>query len=222
MSKISLHHALTLSVGLAVSTCLPAFAQETAPAAPADTAAPAVVGDAPTADNLNMGQDAAEPTAPVTQATAEVGQTYTLATFESWAQNCVKVADGSDPCQMYQLLKDKDDNAVAEFSMFPLPSGQKAAAGATIMVPLETLLTANLVLEVDGGKPKIYPFTFCSTPGCIARVGFTDAEVAQFKKGAKADITIVPAADPTQKVVLNLSLKGFTAALDSVTATLPK
>jgi invasion protein IalB len=231
MSKFSLHHALTLSLGLAFSTCLPAFAQETAPAAPADATAPteapaaeapAVVGDAPTADNLNMGQEATAPAAPVTQATAEVGQTYTLASFDSWAQNCVKVADGSDPCQMYQLLKDKDGNAVAEFSMFPLPAGQKAAAGATIMVPLETLLTANLVLEVDGGKPKIYPFTFCSTPGCISRVGFTAAEVAQFKKGAKADITIVPAADPTQKVVLNLSLKGFTAALDAVTATLPK
>lgn len=227
MSKISLHHALTLSLGLAFSTCLPAFAQETAPAAPADTAAPAadpspVVADAPTADDLSMGQEAGTPPAPFTQASAEVGQTYTLATFDAWQQNCVKMADGSDPCQMYQLLKDKDGNAVAEFSMFPLPAGQKAAAGATIMVPLETLLTANLALQIDGGKPKVYPFTFCSTPGCVSRVGFTKDEIAQFKKGAKADIMIVPAADPTQKVVLNLDLKGFTAALDGVTATLKK
>jgi invasion protein IalB len=221
MSKISLQYALMLSLGLAFSTGLPAFAQDATTAAPAETASP-VVGDSPSADNLSMGQEAGTPPVPLTQETAEVGQTYTLATFESWQQNCVKMADGSDPCQMYQLLKDKDNNAVAEFSMFPLPAGQKAAAGATVMVPLETLLTANLVLEIDGGKPKIYPFTFCSTPGCVSRVGFTAAEITQFKKGAKADITIVPAADPTQKVVLNLSLKGFTAALDAVSATLPK
>ena len=88
------------------------------------------------------------------------------------------------------------------------------------MVPLETLLTANLVIEVDGGVPKIYPFTFCAQPGCVARVGFTAEEVTQFKKGVKADMTIVPAVDPTKKVVLNISLKGFTAALDAVTATL--
>lgn len=224
MSRLSLHHALTLSLALSFSGAVAASAQETAPeVTPAPEAGTTtVVGDAPTADNLSMGVDAATAAVPPTQETAEVGQSYRVAEFDSWEQNCVKTADGADPCQMYQLLKDQDGNSVAEFSMFPLPAGQKAAAGATIMVPLETLLTANLVLEIDGGKPKIYPYTFCSTPGCVARVGFTAEEVAQFKKGAKADLTIVPAADPTQKVVLNVSLKGFTAALDAVTATLPK
>ncbi len=222
MSRLSLPHAFALSVAMTLSASLAALAQETAPAAvpaPTDAATAAPAADAAAVDGLNMGTEVA---GPVTQATAEVGQTYTLAKFDDWEQNCVKTADGSDPCQMYQLLKDQNGNSVAEMSMFPLPAGQKAAAGATIMVPLETLLTANLVLEIDGGKPKIYPFTFCTTPGCVSRVGFTDAEVAQFKKGAKADLTIVPAADPTQKVVLNLSLKGFTAALDAVTAQLPK
>lgn len=222
MSKFSLHHALTLSLGLTLVSGLAAFAQEAAPAtdAPA-TEAPADAA-AQSADDLNMGTTAQAAPVPVTQETAEVNQGYTLATFDSWQQNCVKTADGADPCQMYQLLKDKDGNSVAEFSMFPLPAGQKAAAGATVMVPLETLLTANLVLEIDGGKPKIYPYTFCTQPGCVARIGFTAEEVAQFKKGAKADLVIVPAADPTQRVVLNLSLKGFTAAMDAVAATMPK
>lgn len=221
MSKISLHHALTLSFALTLSQfALPTFAQEAAAtdAAPAAT----VAADAPTADNLNMGTETNAPAAMPTQETAEVGQSYTVTTFDSWEQRCVKSADGSDPCQMYQLLKDKDGNSVAEFSMFPLPKGSKAAAGATIIVPLETLLTANLVLAIDGGKPKIYPFTFCSTPGCVARVGFTDEEVGQFKKGAKANITIVPAAQPDQKVVLDVSLKGFSAVLAAVATTLPK
>ncbi|MGV8949914.1 MAG: invasion associated locus B family protein [Cypionkella sp.] len=231
MSMNSLHRALTLSLGLALTgAALPGLAQETTPPAatttPAtDPAAPAVeapAADAATADGLSMGAEAKPPAEPVTQANAEVGQTYTVANFDAWEQRCVKMADGSDPCQMYQLLKDKDGNNVAEFSMFPLPTGQKAAAGATIIVPLETLLTANLVLAIDTGKQKIYPYNFCSMPGCVSRVGFTADEVAQFKKGAKASITIVPAADPTQKVVLDVSLKGFTAAMDAVAATQPK
>jgi invasion protein IalB len=208
MSKISLYRALTLGFAVTLAAALPGFAQEATPAAPA-------------ADALNMGT-AATPPAPLTKDTAQVGQNYTLASFDAWEQNCVKSAEGTDPCQMYQLLKDADGNPVAEFSMFPLPAGQKAAAGATIMVPLETLLTANLVIQVDGGTPKIYPFTFCAQPGCVARVGFTAEEVTQFKKGVKADMTIVPAVDPTKKVVLNISLKGFTAAMDAVTASLPK
>jgi invasion protein IalB len=89
-------------------------------------------------------------------------------------------------------------------------------AGATIVVPLETLLTEQLTIAVDGAQPKRYPFTWCAPLGCIARVGFTQAEIDGFKKGAKATITIVPFAAPDQPVNLDLSLKGFTAGFDAV------
>ena len=213
MSLSEFPRSLALSFGLAIAGfALPALAQETAPAA----------ADAPTADGLNMGADANAAPAPLTQETAEVGQTYTLTNFEAWEQRCVKTKDGSDPCQLYQLLKDKDGNNVAELSMFPLPAGGKAAAGATIIAPLETLLTANLLIAIDGAKPKIYPFTFCAQLGCVARVGFTADEVAQFQKGNIATMTIVPAGAPDQKVNLDISLKGFTAGMDAVAATQPK
>ena len=88
-----------------------------------------------------------------------------------------------------------------------------------MIVPLETLLTENLLLSVDGGKAKVYPFTFCSTIGCVARIGFTAAEVEQFKKGAKGVVTIVPVVAPDQKVTVELSLKGFTAGYTAVSAT---
>jgi invasion protein IalB len=217
MSMTNLPCRLALSFGLILALgALPALAQETAPAAP-------VVGDAATADGLNMGTDPnAAPAAMPTKETAEVNQTYVLANFDSWEQRCVKAADGSDPCQMYQLLKDKDGNNVAEISMFPLPKGGKAAAGATIIAPLETLLTANLQLSIDGSKAKIYPFTFCAQIGCVARVGFTGEEVTQFQKGNAAVITIVPAAAPDQKVELKVSLDSFSKAYEAVQATMPK
>jgi len=75
---------------------------------------------------------------------------------------------------------------VAEISMFALPEGGQAMAGATVIVPLETLLTGNLTIAIDGTPPKVYPFTFCTQIGCIARIGFTAEEIGQFKKGAKA------------------------------------
>lgn len=203
-----------------------ALAQETAPVAPATEPAtpadPPVIGDAPVDDGLSMGAAEAAPSVPLTQETAEVNDTYMLKAIDAWELRCVKTADGSDPCQLYQLLKDTEGNAVAEFSMFALPEGGQAAAGATVIAPLETLLTANLRIAIDGGEPKIYPFTFCAGLGCVARVGFTGAEVAQFKKGAKAVMTIVPAGAPEQKVNLDISLKGFTAGFDAVKATMPK
>ena len=92
-----------------------------------------------------------------------------------------------------------------------------SAAGATIITPLETLLTAQVTLSVDDGQPRRYPFTWCSEVGCFSRVGFTEAEVGQFRRGAEATLTIRPVAAPEQTVDLSVSLTGFTAGYEAVT-----
>lgn len=203
---------------LATTICLllgtSAFAQTTTTetAAP-ETAAPEATSEtppAPATESLSMGKE-------VEAAPADgIGSTYTAETFGSWEQRCVKTQDGSDPCQLYQLLKDDSGNAVAEISMFGLPAGQEAVAGATVIAPLETLLTADLSMAVDGGSARKYPFSWCSPVGCISRIGFTDAELASFKKGNVAKLTIVPVVAPDQKVVLSVSLTGFTAGYEAV------
>ncbi len=144
------------------------------------------------------------------------GDSYVGNTHGDWELVCVRVADAPDPCQMYQLLRDSEGNATAEISIFPLPEGGEAVAGSTILTPLETLLTAQLVMQVDGGAAKRYPFTFCTAIGCIARVGFTGAEVDAFRRGAEAVWTLVPVAAPDQTVDLSMSLIGFTAAFNEL------
>ena len=176
------------------------------------TAAPEPVVD-PT---LSMGTTAAPQIK--TQETAEIGELYLAATFELWEQRCVKAEDGSDPCRLYQLLKTADGNPTAEISMFNLPEGSQAVAGAAILVPLDTLLSANLAFAVDGNREMLYPYTVCGLDGCIARVGFSADQLTQMKNGASATLTIVPAGAPDQKVPVTMSLKGFTAGFDAVTA----
>ena len=199
---------LLLALGLSVALGGFAVAQEaTAPEAAPETTAPA--DGAP--GDLSLGTEAKAADGP--------GTTYTAATFDKWEQRCMRTADGSDPCQLYQLLQDGAGNNVAEVSLFALPAGQQAVAGATIVAPLETLLTEQLTIAVDGAQPKRYPFTWCAPLGCIARVGFTQAEIDGFKKGAKATISIVPAGAPNERVNLDLSLKGFTAGFDAVSKT---
>lgn len=205
----TLIRALPLVMAATLAFAPPSLAQDTA-ADPAPDPAPVAAADAPVPDNLSMGIEAGE---------GGVGTSYLAASFEAWEQRCVRTQDGADPCTLYQLLKDTDGNAVAEFSMFNLTNAGQAVAGATIIVPLETLLTENLVMAVDTAKPKVYPFTFCSTVGCVARIGFTAAEVEQFKKGAKATLTIVPVVAPDEKVTADISLKGFTAGYTAVSAT---
>ena len=185
-----------------------------APDAPAQ-GAPAE--DAPADDGgLSLGESAPEEGAP---AEGGIGETYVREEFTDWQMRCVRVPEGQvEPCQLYQLLRDASDNPVAEVSMFGLPDGGQASVGATVITPLETLLSEQLTVQVDGGQAKRYPFTWCSAIGCFARIGFTDAEVATFRRGNEAGISIVPVAAPDQRVELTMSLAGFTAGLEAVNA----
>ena len=149
----------------------------------------------------------------------QVGQSYIREEFTDWALRCVRAPEGQpDPCELYQLLKDADGNDVAEFSIIPLQGGQQAAAGATIVAPLETLLTENLIVTVDGAEPRRYPFQFCNRAGCVAQFGLTHGQVDQLKRGARAEVRLVPAAAPDQEVRLEASLSGFTAGFAATTA----
>ena len=171
------------------------LAQETANETPAEPA-----------DDLNLG----EPAGPA------VGEPYVREQFGDWALRCIKAPDGqADPCNLYQLLLNEDGVAVSEFNIFGLPEGSRAAAGATVVVPLETLLPEQLTISIDGQNPRLYPFTFCNRAGCVARLGFTQETIDQFKRGSEATVRIVPAAAPTEEVILKLSLSGFTAGFDS-------
>ena len=224
MSQLTKPLVLALALGMAQG----AYAQDTtpvvppAPAAPAATpapAAPASDATAPAADATTPAAPAATPAAPAAtpaEPQQPENKTYVKATYDDWEMQCIKTKDGKDPCQMYQVIKDANGGNVADISLFGLPSGGKAVAGATIMVPMDTLLTQNLTIQVDTSAPRVYPYTFCQPMGCFARIGLTQAELDAYKKGSKATITIVPLASPNQKVTADISLKGFTNAYDAV------
>lgn len=151
-----------------------------------------------------------------------MGEVYVREAFADWELRCERAESGEDPCQLYQLLEDQDGNAVAEISVFALPPNERAAAGATIVTPLMTLLTEQITLAVDGAEARRYPFSWCSAIGCIARVGFTPEEVQSFRRGSTAVLSIVPAAAPDQRVNLEVSLAGFTAGFEAVQETTPE
>ncbi|RBI85184.1 invasion associated locus B family protein [Rhodosalinus halophilus] len=148
--------------------------------------------------------------------TTDMGSTYVQEEVGDWELQCIRTDQEEDPCTLYQLLNDQEGNPVAEVSIFRLPEGGRAEAGATVIVPLETLLTEQLRIAVDGGQGKLYPFSFCNPVGCYARIGLTASDVEAFKRGAVARLSIVPFAAPDQTVTLDLSLSGFTAGYDKV------
>ncbi|MGI3187186.1 invasion associated locus B family protein [Nioella aestuarii] len=189
---------LSLSAAiLAAGLALPLAAQE---AADADT--PSAAEQA----GLSLGQP-------------EVGSAYSREVFNDWDMRCIVSPEGQpDPCQLYQLLVDDQGNAVAEFNLFDVPDEGDLAAGATIVTPLDTLLTGQLRMAVDSNPARVYPFSFCQQIGCYVRLGLTAADIQSFRAGSEARIAIVPLQAPDQVVPLTLSLSGFTAGFEALEA----
>ncbi len=181
---------------------------------PAEEAAEEVVPDP--LNDLSLGQPADGQ-----QPADGPGSIYVKSNHESWELRCIRAEDGSDPCQLYQLLNSSENNPTAEISLFPLPEGQEAVVGATFVAPLGTLLTEQVRLQVDGATPKVYPFSWCDRIGCYSRIGLTTEEVNGFKRGNAATATIVPIGAPDEKVTLTISLKGFTAGFDAMLKETP-
>lgn len=168
------------------------------------TAAPAQPG---AESQLDMGQ-------PLSSGPA-VGQRYVKQAFGDWNLTCIRTDTGSDPCSMTQLLLDQTGNPVSEVSLFRI-EGAQAVAGATVIVPLETFLPAQLTIAVDGNPAKRYSYQFCTQAGCVSQVGLTQEDIDAFKKGRTATVTLVPAPAPDQVIALQMSLSGFTAAFEQV------
>ncbi|ROU04086.1 invasion associated locus B family protein [Histidinibacterium lentulum] len=213
-----------LALALAAALALPAAAQEattetetseeTAPETGTDTGdEPAPEADAGTGEaSPGLDLDLGEPVV----AQPRVGQPYIREEFTDWGLRCIRTPEGqAEPCDLYQLLRDAEGNEVAEISVVPLPDSGEAVAGATIVAPLETLLTEQIVISVDGGEARRYPFRFCNAAGCVAQIGLTSAQVDQFRRGAMAQVRLVPAAAPDQEVLLDVSLSGFTAGFSA-------
>ena len=144
-------------------------------------------------------------------------QIYIREEHGDWEVRCLEAPEGQeDPCQLYQRLSDQQGNPTADVNFFDVPDGGDIVAGATVLTPLQTLLTAQVVMTIDGGQPRRYPYSFCDPAGCYSRMGFSSADVAAFKAGNTATLVVVPALAPDQSAELKMSLKGFTAGLAAV------
>jgi invasion protein IalB len=206
--------------GLALALAAPVAAQDAAapadvpaaeaPAAetPAETAEPADGAAATDGAAAAQGEGAAGPQAAQPEVMEVVRDT-----FGDWQVRC---APDGDECFMYQLALDTQKNPVAEVSILKLPADADADAGVTIVTPLGTLLTNGVVLQIDGGEARQYPFAWCSQVGCFARFGLAKTSIDAMKRGNMGRVTLLSVGAPETPVVLDVSLSGFTSAFDSL------
>ena len=141
---------------------------------------------------------------------------YIKERFENWSLKCIKTVNSIERCEANQIIFNQKQQPVAEISIIKLPKGQVAAAAATIIVPLETILSEGLVLAIQELEPKKYQFKFCNSLGCYSQIGLTDDEVEALKRKEKASIFLKHISSGDQQIVIPMSLAGFTKIFSKV------
>lgn len=199
---------LSLAVLAATGLATTGFAQ--------DTSTPDVETPAEVTEDAVV--DAAENATPVTDAAptdlAQNPEELSVEKFGDWEVRCTL---GRENCFMYQLAHDPAGNPVTEVTLLNLPAGGEAAAGATVVTPLGTLLTKGLIMQIDAGQARKYDYSWCLSDGCFARFGLTPDYLANMKRGNVAKIRLFSVSAPDRPVDATVSLTGFTAAFDALT-----
>ena len=151
--------------------------------------------------------------------TGETQQTepYIKERIKDWNLKCIEPIDSIERCEANQIIFNQKQQPVAEISIFKLPKGQVAAAAATIIVPLETVLNEGLVLEMQDLEPKKYQFKFCNSIGCYSQIGLTNEELEALKSKGKASIFLKHLSSGDQQIIIPISLSGFTTTFSKAT-----
>jgi invasion protein IalB len=153
------------------------------------------------------------------------GEAYVADVFTDWELRCITAQQAGQPeqCEMFQVLLDDQDNAVAVFRVsVPLVLAEDQVAAAVIVTPLETLLAPGIRIRIDDGEPAGVPFTLCDTAGCLARIPLDENSINAFLNGADAflEIFALVRSDLGEvggvPVPLTASLRGFTAAYEAL------
>ncbi len=213
-----------LGVAALVAIASPVLAQEAGK--PAGGAQPeAAPAEAPAAEAA----PAEAPAAPAENAPAEAArakaETYIDGVFTDWSRECVRLPgnDGADPCWIIQTLKDDNGRPFGKISVRRLPPGGQAVAQADVGVALELtpFLPAGISLGVDKGLAKEYTYLFCTgLTGCLAQPNLSAQDIEAFKAGDVLNMGFAIVRQPTELAQIKspISLKGFTAAWESVSA----
>ena len=134
--------------------------------------------------------------------------------FQDWIYRC-EPAQGDVPerCFIVQTIKDTEsDRDLAQMAIGYVPDQPDPVA--IISLPLGIYLPPGIGLKVDEGEPVRVPVEICDGGGCRTGITLKDPLRASMKKGVTALILVQDGS--RQPAGLPISLKGFTAALNSL------
>jgi invasion protein IalB len=141
----------------------------------------------------------------------------TVATHGAWQIQCAADKDGKKACGMVQVThNEKNPKVGLSLVIVRTKQGDKDVVMMRVMAPIGVYLPTGVALEVDGAAVGRVPFTRCRPQICEALAEASPETLGKMKKGTAANFIVYEA--PGLGVPMKISLEGFSAGLDSLTA----
>jgi invasion protein IalB len=140
-----------------------------------------------------------------------------VATHGDWAVQCQEEpgAAGGEAttrtCGMFQAAKSDRPGIGLTLVVVKGEQEGKEVTMLRVMAPIGVYLPTGVALEIDGNAVGRVPFTRCMPQACIAVAEASPPTLEKMKAGGVANFIIYEG--PGNGMAMELSLKGFTAAL---------
>jgi invasion protein IalB len=140
-----------------------------------------------------------------------------VATHGDWAVQCQEAPGAAEgeaavrTCGMFQAAKTDRPGVGLTLVVVKGEQDGKEVTMLRVMAPIGVYLPTGVALEIDGDAVGRVPFTRCMPQACIAVAEASPPTLEKMKAGGIANFIIYEA--PGAGMAMELSLKGFTAAL---------
>jgi invasion protein IalB len=138
-------------------------------------------------------------------------------TYQDWRVAC-NLRDKAPACVISQDQTQQNGQRLLAVEMQMRPDG---SAIATFLLPFGIVLDSGVTPNVDD-QPPLKPMRFrtCLPTGCIALLAIDSATLTKLRTGSRLNLKVT--ADADKPLSFQVSLHGFSAALDRVAALNPR
>lgn len=157
---------------------------------------------------------AAAPASAQTSTALPGGANSLQETFENWTVACVRQGEGKRCAVSQQQADQQSHQRVLAIELTALSTDK---VEGTLVLPFGLALDNGVTLQIDDAAPgPPLRFRTCLPGGCLVRLSFDAGQAAALRKGAALKVKAV--ADGGKDAVFTISLKGYPAAFDRMTA----
>lgn len=133
--------------------------------------------------------------------------------FQDWEVQCPTGAGPQQPCTMNQVVNTPDGSEPIMRAMVGYPPRADGAV-LVFLLPLGVRLAPGMQLQVDNNEPVGFPYQICLEQGCRANLPLEPAMLNSLRGGSTATVSAI--GPDGQRLDMNLSLMGFTAASNEI------